>query len=69
MGLYPGIRTGVKVAVVDATGKVLTTDVVYPHQPKNQWDQSIAVLARLISQHQGTRQASATVPDPEKPTS
>ncbi len=52
MGLDPGIRTGVKVAVVDATGKVLTTDVVYPHQPKNQWDQSIAVLARLISQHQ-----------------
>jgi uncharacterized protein len=52
MGLDPGIRTGVKVAVVDATGKVLTTDVVYPHQPKNQWDQSIALLARLISQHQ-----------------
>ena len=52
MGLDPGIRTGVKVAVVDATGKVLTTDVVYPHQPKNQWDQSIAILARLISQHQ-----------------
>jgi uncharacterized protein len=52
MGLDPGIRTGVKVAVVDATGKVLTTDVVYPHQPKNQWDQSIAVLARLITQHQ-----------------
>ena len=52
MGLDPGIRTGVKVAVVDATGKVLCTDVVYPHQPKNQWDQSIAVLARLISQHQ-----------------
>ena len=52
MGLDPGIRTGVKVAVVDATGKVLTTDVVYPHQPKNQWDQSIAVLARLIQQYQ-----------------
>lgn len=52
MGLDPGIRTGVKVAVVDATGKVLATDTVYPHQPKNQWDQSIAVLARLIKQHQ-----------------
>lgn len=52
MGLDPGIRTGVKVAVVDATGKVLATDTVYPHAPKNQWDQSISVLARLIKQHQ-----------------
>jgi uncharacterized protein len=52
MGLDPGIRTGVKVAVVDATGKVLATDTVYPHQPKNQWDQSIATLAKLIKQHQ-----------------
>ncbi|QPK62004.1 RNA-binding transcriptional accessory protein [Methylomonas sp. LL1] len=51
MGLDPGIRTGVKVAVVDATGKVLATDTVYPHQPKNQWDQSIATLARLIAQY------------------
>ncbi len=51
MGLDPGIRTGVKVAVVDATGKVLETATVYPHQPKNQWDQSIAVLAQLIKQH------------------
>lgn len=45
MGLDPGIRTGVKVAVVDGTGKVLTTGVIYPHEPKNQWDQSIAQLA------------------------
>jgi len=52
MGLDPGIRTGVKVAVVDATGKLLATETIYPHQPKNQWDQSIAVLARLIKQHQ-----------------
>lgn len=52
MGLDPGIRTGVKVAVVDATGKVLATDTIYPHPPKNQWDQSIASLARLIKQHQ-----------------
>ncbi|MDD1620637.1 MAG: RNA-binding transcriptional accessory protein [Methylococcaceae bacterium] len=51
MGLDPGIRTGVKVAVVDATGKLLATDTIYPHQPKNQWDQSIATLARLIAQH------------------
>ncbi len=52
MGLDPGIRTGVKVAVVDATGKVLATDTIYPHPPKNQWDQSIAVLAALIKHHQ-----------------
>ncbi len=51
MGLDPGIRTGVKVAVVDPTGKLLATDTVYPHQPKNQWDQSIAALAKLIAQH------------------
>ena len=54
MGLDPGIRTGVKVAVVDTTGKVLATETIYPHAPKNQWDQSIAVLARLIKQHQVT---------------
>lgn len=52
IGLDPGIRTGVKVAVVDATGKVLATETIYPHAPKNQWDQSISVLARLIKQHQ-----------------
>lgn len=52
MGLDPGIRTGVKVAVVDETGKLLATETIYPHAPKNQWDQSIAVLAKLIQQHQ-----------------
>lgn len=52
MGLDPGIRTGVKVAIVDPTGKLLATDTIYPHQPKNQWDQSIAILARLIQQYQ-----------------
>ncbi|MDD2759031.1 MAG: Tex family protein [Methylomonas sp.] len=52
MGLDPGIRTGVKVAVVDATGKLLATETIYPHPPKNQWEQSIAVLARLIRQYQ-----------------
>ena len=51
MGLDPGIRTGVKVAVVDATGKLLATETIYPHPPKNQWDQSIAVLAKLIQEH------------------
>lgn len=52
MGLDPGIRTGVKVAVVDATGKLLATDTIYPHAPKNQWDQSIASLTKLIREHQ-----------------
>ena len=51
MGLDPGIRTGVKVAVVDATGKLLATDTVYPHEPRRQWDQSIARLAVLSKQH------------------
>ena len=51
MGLDPGIRTGVKVAIVDATGKLLDTETVYPHQPRNQWEQSIAALARLIQKH------------------
>ena len=52
MGLDPGIRTGVKVAVVDATGKLIDYDTIYPHAPKNQWDASIATLAKLIKQHQ-----------------
>ncbi len=51
IGLDPGIRTGVKVAVVDATGKLLDTATIYPHAPKNQWDQSIHLLAALAQQH------------------
>ena len=51
LGLDPGLRTGCKVAVVDATGKVLDTATVYPHAPKNQWDQTIAVLAALCAKH------------------
>ena len=51
MGLDPGIRTGVKIAIVDQTGKVLATDTIYPHQPRNQWDESIATLAKLIKLH------------------
>ena len=47
MGLDPGMRTGVKVAVVDATGKLLATTTIYPHEPRRQWDQSLAELARL----------------------
>ena len=45
LGLDPGIRTGVKIAAVDATGKVLTTGVIYPHEPRNEWDRSVAQLA------------------------
>lgn len=51
MGLDPGFRTGVKVAVVDATGKVVDTATIYPHEPKKQWDQSIALLATLCEKH------------------
>jgi len=51
MGLDPGFRTGVKVAVVDATGKVVATDVVHPHVPANRWDESIAKLAALARAH------------------
>ncbi|GGX15098.1 Tex family protein [Streptomyces chryseus] len=51
LGLDPGFRTGVKVAVVDGTGKVLATDVIYPHVPRNKWDESLATLARLAKEH------------------
>ncbi|MBX6385086.1 MAG: RNA-binding transcriptional accessory protein [Microbispora sp.] len=51
MGLDPGLRTGVKVAVVDGTGKVVATETIYPHEPKRQWEQSLAVLARLATEH------------------
>ncbi|TNC59361.1 Tex family protein [Rubellimicrobium roseum] len=51
MGLDPGIRTGVKVAVVDATGKVVATDTVYPFQPRNDLRGAQVTLARLIAAH------------------
>ncbi|SDO22937.1 Tex family protein [Actinacidiphila guanduensis] len=51
MGLDPGLRTGVKVAVVDGTGKVVATDTIYPHAPRNRWDESLATLARLCAAH------------------
>ncbi|MGH7874025.1 MAG: Tex family protein [Candidatus Binatia bacterium] len=51
LGLDPGIRTGCKVAVVDATGKLLETTTIYPHQPRNDWQGSLATLARAIVQH------------------
>ena len=52
LGLDPGIRTGVKVAVVDTTGKLVATDTIYPHAPRNQWDASIDTVAKLIKQYQ-----------------
>jgi uncharacterized protein len=51
MGLDPGFRTGVKVAVVDTTGKVVATDTIYPHVPQQRWDESIAKLAKLAATH------------------
>ncbi|WP_116216043.1 helix-hairpin-helix domain-containing protein [Streptomyces olivoreticuli] len=51
MGLDPGFRTGVKVAVVDATGKVAATETIYPHVPQQKWDASLATLARLAREH------------------
>jgi uncharacterized protein len=51
MGLDPGLRTGVKVAVVDATGKVVDTATIYPHVPHRRWDEALAVLGRLVRRH------------------
>ena len=51
MGLDPGIRTGVKVAVVDSTGKVVATSVVYPHEPRKDWDGSLHTLGKLCEAH------------------
>ena len=51
MGLDPGFRTGVKVAVVDATGKVVATTAVFPHEPQRRWDEALAILGKLCVQH------------------
>ena len=51
MGIDPGIRTGCKIAVVDATGKVLDTDTIYPHEPKRDWAGALMTLARLAKKH------------------
>ena len=51
LGLDPGLRTGVKVCVVDRTGKFIEDTAIYPHQPRNQWDESISVLAKLAKKH------------------
>jgi protein Tex len=52
LGLDPGFRTGVKVAVVDGTGKVVATDTIYPHVPQRRWDEAITALERLARAHQ-----------------
>ena len=52
LGLDPGYRTGVKVAVVDATGKVVATSTIYPHEPQRRWDEALAILARLVREHE-----------------
>lgn len=52
LGIDPGLRTGCKIAVVDATGKVLDTATVYPHVPHNKWDATLATLAQLCKKHQ-----------------
>jgi protein Tex len=51
LGLDPGLRTGVKVAIVDATGKLVATDTIYPHEPKRQWDASLVALKRMCAEH------------------
>ncbi|MBB1473327.1 RNA-binding transcriptional accessory protein [Luteimonas sp. MC1782] len=51
LGIDPGIRTGCKIAVVDATGKLVATDTIYPHEPRKQWDQSVHVLRKLCAEH------------------
>ncbi len=51
MGLDPGLRTGVKVAVVDSTGKVVATNTIFPHAPQNQWDKSMRTLTTLCKQY------------------
>lgn len=54
MGLDPGLRTGVKVAIIDQTGKVLTTTTIFPHAPQNQWDKSLRTIATLCKQFKVT---------------
>jgi uncharacterized protein len=51
LGLDPGYRTGVKVAVVDATGQVVATTAIYPHEPQRQWNEALAVLGKLVVAH------------------
>ena len=52
MGLDPGLRTGVKAAVIDATGQLVATTTVFPHQPRNEWEAAVGILGDLARQHQ-----------------
>jgi len=54
LGIDPGFRTGCKVAVVDATGKLLETSTIYPHEPQKQWNQTLKALRLLVSRHEVT---------------
>ena len=51
MGLDPGYRTGVKVAVIDATGKVVAHTAIFPHEPQRRWDEALAILGKLAIEH------------------
>jgi protein Tex len=51
MGLDPGFRSGVKVAIVDATGRVVATTAIFPHEPQKHWDEALATLGKLAAQH------------------
>ena len=51
LGLDPGFRTGVKVAVIDATGKVVATTAIFPHEPQRRWDEALGILGRLAREH------------------
>ena len=69
MGLDPGLRTGVKVAVVDATGKVVATDTIYPHEPRRAWDAALASLTSSPSRTTSSSSRSATAPPRGRPRS
>jgi len=54
LGIDPGFRTGSKVAVVDPTGKLLDTGIIYPHEPQKKWDEAISILEEMINRHHVT---------------
>ncbi len=54
LGIDPGFRTGCKVALIDPTGKLLTTGTIYPHEPQRQWNESLRTLAALVARHSVT---------------
>ena len=68
MGLDPGFRSGVKVAIVDATGKVVATTAIYPHEPQKRWDEALATLGNLRWRTASISSRSATAPPRARPT-